>query len=62
MPEVVSVCLPVFVFACRTPFVHVVAFVLLCEDTFEFEVGFVCVAALLISVVLQFLTELYQKA
>lgn len=62
--EVVSVCSTVFVFACTTPFVHVVALVLVCVDIFAFVVRFVCVVAfaLLISVVPQLLTELYQKA
>lgn len=62
--EMVSDCLAVFVFACATPFVHMVASVLFCVDIFAFVVQFVCgvAFAFLISVVLHVLTGLYQKA
>lgn len=58
--EGLSVCLAVFVFACMTPFAHV----FVCVDVFAFVVQFLCVVVfvLLISVVLELLTELYQKA
>lgn len=62
--EMVSECLAAFVFVRVTPFVHVVAPVLVCVDIFAFVVQFVCVVAFafLISLVLHVLTGLYQKA
>lgn len=64
VPEVVSVCWDVFVFACVTPLVCVVAFVLVCADVFAFVGRLVRVSAVdcLISAVPHVLTELYQKA
>lgn len=64
VPEVVSVCWDVFVFACATPLVRAVAFVLVCADVSAFVGRFVRVPAFacLISAVPHVLTELYQKA